>query len=270
MPMSFRSLSTFALALVAAAYALPGETRGISIDDAINCAQQPTSQSSTIALPAYGSGTANSADSGVTGLYVWACNFNPAEDDSVSPSEFFTLSGTNNVFNTWVDLQGQNPSYVFANNPLSTLSGTGNVTLVAQVNAYQLTGLLDGYQGNLTNVAGDYEVQFDYENYGGGNTSCAQNSASFTWYGVTYQFAGSGGLLLCNLPNDFLFNSNGQLLGYLNDSGSLISGLEGSGWVQKSASAPEPGTLALLAFAGMPLLLLSARRRRAATARRAA
>jgi hypothetical protein len=265
--MRFRVASVCTLALLAASYALPGHARGIRVDDAIACPMTPLSQSGTVALPAFGSASANYASSGISGFYVWTCTYQPWLDTTTAPSDFFSVSGSNNVFNTWIDLQGQNPSVVYANNPLSSLQGSGLVNLVGQVNAYQLTGLLEGYQGNLTNVAGDYEVEFDYPNYGESNSSCAQNSASFKWFGVSYSFTGAGGVLLCNASNDFLFNGSGQLLGYLNDSGSLVNGggLAGSGW-SKATSAPEPDTLLLLGLTGVPMLLGVARLKRAGAA----
>jgi hypothetical protein len=243
-----------ALGFLAVLFASGSFAKGIAVDETLVCPSPPIAQmaSGQISL-----GGANSANSGVTGLPAWACNDTMAMDTGAIP--FFTFNNTTSRFNTWVALNGQPASYV-ETNPLSTLQGAGLVTLVSQVGVYQLTGLQSGYSGNLTSVSGDYEVQFNYDNYGGGGP-CPASHASLTWGGGTWSFTGAGGVGLCDLSstNDFLFSSTGSLLGYLNISGSLVSASPPPGWVRGAVSTPEPGTLALWPAAA--LLMLLARRR---------
>jgi hypothetical protein len=253
--MKFRVLRhSAALGLLAALFTSGSLAKGIAVDETIVCPSPPIAQTAAGQISLGGS---NSANSGVTGLPAWACNDTMAMDTGAIP--YFTFNNTTSTFNTWVALNGQPPSYV-ETNPLSTLQGAGLVTLVSQVGVYQLTGLQSGYSGNLTSVSGDYEVQFNYDNYGGGGP-CPASHASLTWGGSTWSFSGAGGVGLCDLSstNDFLFSSSGSLLGYLNASGSLVSASPPPGWVHGTVSTPEPGTLALWPAAA--LLMLLARRR---------
>jgi hypothetical protein len=245
-----------ALALLVLLYASAGFAKGIAVDGSIDC--PATSLLSSSAGP-ISLGGSNSANPGVTGLPVWACtDMSSVNPDPDQPIPFFTFNNATSVFNTWIDPKAQSTSVV-ESQPLSNLSG-----LIAQVGVYQLTGLQSGYTGGLTNVTGDYEVIFNYDNYplSSGQT-CPASSASLTWDGHTWKFTGAGGVGLCDLnsTNDFLFSSTGSLLGYLNTSGSLVAGVP-PGWVAGSVSTPEPDTLALSAAAGV-LMLLGLRRRRA-------
>lgn len=254
--MKFRALHHSAALSLAALFASASFAKGIQVDESIVCPSAPIAQTSAGLISLGGS---NSASSGVAGLSVWACNDTLAMD--TEPNPFFTFNNTTGVFNTWVALKGQPASYV-ESHPLSTLQGDGLVTLVSQVSAYQLTGIQSGYGGNLTSVNGDYEVQFDYDNYPlGGGATCPASHASLTWGGKTWLFTGAGGVGLCDLnsTNDFLFSNTGALLGYLDTSGNLVHSAP-PGWVS-SVSAPEPDTIALSAAAGV-LMLLGLRRRR--------
>jgi len=256
--MNFRISQLIALGLTAAFLAPASFAKGIAVDGTIVCPSPPASQTSagTISL-----GGANAANTGVSGLPVWACNDTLAMD--TEPNPFFTFDNTTGRFDTWIDLQGQSQTYV-ESNPLSTLQGAGLVTLVSQFSIYQLTGIQSGYAGNLTSVSGDYEMQFNYDNYGGSGP-CPATRASLTWGGHSWVFTGAGGVGLCDLnsTNDFLFSSSGTLLGYLNTSGSLVAHSPPPGWV----SAPEPGTLGLGAT-GLVLMLLLRQGRRARSAAR--
>lgn len=252
--MRFRVLHrSAALALIAVLFASGAFAKGISVDETIVC---PSSTLLSTSAGPISLGGSNTANPGVTGLPAWACIDTLAMDTGAIP--FFTFNNTTSVFNTWIALQGQPESYV-ESNPLSTLQG-GLVTLVSQVGVFQLTGLQSGYGGNLTSVAGDYEVQFNYDNYGSG--PCPASHASLSWGGTTWTFTGAGGVGLCDLSstNDFLFSSTGSLLGYLNTSGSLVSSTPPPGWVAGTVSTPEPGTLPLW-IAGALLLPLVRRRR---------
>jgi hypothetical protein len=117
---------------------------------------------------------------------------------------------------------------------------------------------------------GDYEVEFNYADYvfpgSTASAPCAETSATLTWLGKSYSFTGAGGATLCgtNSSNDFLFASNGALLGYFNAPSDfstpvLVNSLP-PGW--SGPSVPEPTALVLLALAGLPLLYASRRRLR--------
>jgi hypothetical protein len=246
--MKFRILTVAALALAAGLMAPASFAKGIAVDGSIFCPS--TSLVSSSAGP-INLGSGNSANPGVTGLGLWACNDTLPGD--TEPNSFFTFDNATTRFNTWIDPSAQSVSVV-ESQPLSNLSG-----LISQVNVYLLTGLQPGYSGNLTDVDGDYEVQFNYDNYGG--SPCPASHASLGWGGGTWTFTGSGGVGLCDLnsTNDFLFSSTGSLLGYLNTSGSLVAGAP-PGWVPGTVATPEPATLALWPAAAL-LMLLALRRR---------
>jgi hypothetical protein len=248
--MKFRILTLVALGVLTALIAPSGFAKGIAVDGNIYCPSTSLLSSSAGPISLGGS---NSADPGVTGLPVWACADTLAGDTGAI--EFFTFNSSTSLFNTWIDPSAQSTTVV-ESQPLSNLSG-----LISQVGVYQLTGLQPGYSGNLTGVTGDYEVQFNYDNYGG--SPCPASHASLSWAGGKWTFTGAGGVGLCDLSstNDFLFNSSGSLLGYLNTSGSLVAGLP-PGWVKGSPiSTPEPDTLALGAAAALLMLLARSRSR---------
>ena len=238
------------LGLLAVLFASGSFAKGIAVDDSIFC---PSTSFVSASAGPINLGGGNSANPGVTGLGLYACSDTLPGD--TQPNAFFTFDNGTTRFNTWIDPAAQSQSVV-ESQPLSNLSG-----LISQVDVYLLTGLQPGYSGNLTNVTGDYELQFNYDNYGGG--PCPASHASLTWGGGTWSFTGAGGVGLCDLnsTNDFLFSSTGSLLGYVNTSGSLVSGTP-PGWVAGSVSTPEPGTLALWPAAA--LLMLLARRWRPA------
>jgi hypothetical protein len=249
--MKLRILTVVALGLVAALIAPSGFTKGIAVDGNIYC---PSSSLLSTSAGPISLGGSNSANPGVTGLPVWACTDTMAADTGAI--EYFTFNSSTSVFNTWIDPTAQSTAVV-ESQPLSNLSG-----LISQVGVYQLTGLQSGYGGNLTSVSGDYEVQFNYDNYGG--SPCPASHASLSWGGGKWTFTGAGGVGLCdfNSTNDFLFSSSGSLLGYVNTAGSLMSGLP-PGWVAGSpVSTPEPDTLALGGAAALLMLLARNRSRR--------
>jgi hypothetical protein len=241
-----------ALGLLAVLFASASFAKGIAVDDSIFC---PSASFVSASAGPINLGGGNGANPGVTGLGLYACNDTLAGD--TQPNAFFTFDNGTSRFNTWIDPSAQSQSVV-ESQPLSNLSG-----LISQVDVYLLTGLQPGYSGNLTNVTGDYELQFNYDNYGGGGP-CPASHASLAWGGSTWTFTGAGGVGLCDLSstNDFLFSSTGSLLGYVNTSGSLVSGSLPPGWVAGTVSTPEPGTLALWPAAA--LLMMLARRRRPA------
>jgi hypothetical protein len=228
------------LALAAGLFASPGYARSIAVDEGSSCSievAQPVSLADGSANPGLGGNAyGNCVVDATAGL-----------SPGVSGDYTYTL---------WNWVAGA-PSSVLGQ-PLSDLDNLGQVA-----------------EFNLTSgtYSGDYEIQFNYADYGLGNTSCAESSASLTWAGTTYVFtgAGAGGAGLCGVTDDFLFSSSSDVwtVSGVDSSGDVAAGPP-AGWSILAAGAvPEPDPLVLLAGAALAIMIEQwARTRRGITGAR--
>jgi len=233
-----------ALALSAALFASPGHARSIAVDELSTCstqAAQPIALSTIVPVTPIGS-----ASPGLGGNAYDNCVVDAAAGLSSGV-------GSNFLYELW-DWVDAPPADVLGQ-PLSNLDNLG-----------QLAELWLSSPGTYFD---DYEIQFNYADFGLGNTTCAESSASLTWAGTTYTFtgAGAGGAGLCGVTDDFLFSesSGGVWSVFGVDAAGNVTAGPPAGWSVLSATAvPEPSTLLLLAGAALPLIIgLRGRRRRA-------
>jgi hypothetical protein len=131
-------------------------------------------------------------------------------------------------------------------------------TQPAQVQIYLLDQTVPEHlstpSGALIGVGGDTEVEFNYSN------SSMPGAASFIYDGVTYQSSVTGSVLAGD-TNDFLFNSAGKLVGWVNGSGQLVTGLSGSDWKTAPEIDSASGLSAVALLAG-GLAIMRGRRHR--------
>jgi hypothetical protein len=214
--------------------------RGIRVDSGMVCA---TNTAMTACLPAVATSPGSISNLGGTaaitanpglgaGYSVWSF-VDTSPDATLTPLNF---NPATSVLYVWIPNSGPNAVIPVPSDELSGLTGNNPASVQAMVNVLQITS---------SAYANDYEVQINYPDFGVPCPLTASSSApTLTWAGKTYTFAGNP-INACNTPNDFLFNSQGRLIG--------------GGWTVQ-LSVPEPGTLAL-ALTGIPLLLRIRRRK---------
>lgn len=241
-------LRTFLASIAAAAAALTVQTvhaRSIPVDANITCSSA-YSQASDGSISLGGSNSANIGFAPISTLPVYLCN-DSLDSDTSFPLPFTAASSP---LYTWIDSTQSSSTTVLGgppNNEFSFLSG-----LTAQVAVLSLSG----------SYLGDTEVQFNYDLDSSSN--CPPTFApTLTWGGQTYTFTGAAGTECgSNVISDFLFGSNGNLLGYVDASGTVqANGQTPFDWSSGSTtSVAEPATLALAGCALFPVLLLIRRR----------
>jgi hypothetical protein len=137
----------------------------------------------------------------------------------------------------------------------------------AQVQVYRLdqAGAFAAQQlstpsGALVSVGGDTEVEFNY------SSSSHPGIASFSYDGIKYQSSDTGSALANGDTNDFMFNSAGAFVGWVNGSGQLATNLTGSGWMSAPEMDPASGLTALTLLAGSLAVVRGRRHRPVRTA----
>ena len=108
--------------------------------------------------------------------------------------------------------------------------------------------------GASVSVLGDTEVEFNYSG------SSNPGVASFSYDGIKYHSSDTGSTLAGD-TNDFLFSHAGAFVGWVNESGQLVTKLGGSGWTSAPEMNPASGLTALTLLAGT-LAVMRGRRHR--------
>jgi hypothetical protein len=217
--MQLRTVSIWVLGVAGAIAALPGYARGVIIEGS-TCTKVVTPTGS---LWFDLTGTGNKGNRARSGLNLPVLSCTPDAEITALP-----YKPTGSLLFTLVDLsvaQDTAQGFIDANVASVGLSGLNQgqayidstSSVAAQVAVLKLTG----------SFKGDYEVIFSYEvNLNlfpapAGPSSVCTNlfkpiKPSFTWYGTTYEFTGVGAVGPCDDPatNDFVFDSNGNLIGY--------------------------------------------------------
>jgi hypothetical protein len=210
--MKFRTAFVCTLGLAAGSLAVTGHARGISIDETMTCASVAVSPGGPfVTLTGTGPKT-DSARSGVN-FPVLICADSVQDDSNLTSLPY---QPKHSRIYTWVDLSlagiaassltgpAGNPSTP----PLSSFQNL-NVSIIAQVEVLKLKD----------NYLGDYEIIFNYETFP--EVACDNVYTTVTptlkWHNATYAFTAAGGVASpcdSSATNDFLFDSNGMLLGY--------------------------------------------------------
>lgn len=185
----------------------------------------------------------------VSPIDAFAANLNPNVGISIT-SECNSTSGVDQALGSPFE-SGDNP---YDNANLYDWSSSGSI--VAQVADYTLSG--GDESANSVSLGGLTEIEFNYQD------CTSAGPADLTMGGVHYTAS-------CSATNDttLVFNTT-ALAGWLDNSNDLhacAAGvgdcLSGSGWSTASSTVPEPGSLALVGFAALPLLLGLRRRMKA-------
>jgi hypothetical protein len=217
MRVNFRTALVCTLGLLtAASFAAAVNARGIRVDDTITCASVAISPGGPFVILSGTGSTTNSVRSGFN-FPVLICADSVAGDTNITPLPY---QPKNSRVYTWVDLSLAGiaassltgPATDPNTPPLSSFQGL-NVAIIAQLEVLKLKG---SYLGN-------YEIILNYQDFP--EVACDNVYISvpptLKWHNKSYAFAGGGGVTSpCDslAVNDFLFDSNGVLLGYNSSS----------------------------------------------------
>ena len=223
--MKLRIPLIFVLALTAWIVASPSHARGLQID--VSTCDTTVSPTGTLAIQLHGTGKkGNSANAGVN--FPWL-NCSPSANFSALP-----YHPAVSLLYTSVDLAVAGVADYALQDVLNTTS-TG-LSSLADVILNPDTGL-NASAAVVAQIVvlklkqGGYEVQFNYQNGTLPTTACGDAFKpilpSLTWFETTYVFSvGADGVTTpCDstATNDFVFNEDGTLLGYIDSTGTLIS-----------------------------------------------
>ncbi|HTC52610.1 MAG TPA: hypothetical protein VK700_11805 [Steroidobacteraceae bacterium] len=218
--MQFRTVSIWMLGVAGAVAALPGYGRGVIIEGSTcTAALKPTG---TLWFDLTGTGSkGNRARAGLN-LPVLSCT----PDNEIQALSYKTAGS---LLFTLVDLsvaQDTAAGFILANELAVGLSGLNqgqsNVDSTSAVAAQVAVLKLNGTFKGDTEIIFSYEVNLNLFPAPAGPSSVCDNlfkpiKPSFTWFGTTYEFIGGDGVSTpCDdaATNDFVFDSNGNLLGY--------------------------------------------------------
>jgi hypothetical protein len=226
------------LGLTAAILAQPGHARSMGIDES-TC---PTALAPTgklwIQLPGTGK-AGNRARAGVVNFPVLNCS-PPLGLPTVNLSQL-PYDPTHSLMYTFVDLAVAGVAGDTLQDVLTkTSSSSGLASLFGfALNDTNETAALVAQIAVLKLNQGGYEVIFNYQSDGVVPTTACLNvfkpiAPSLTWFKTTYLFTGVGGVATpCDSTNDFVFGPTGLLVGYIDDTHTLIAGALPPGWAIK-------------------------------------
>jgi hypothetical protein len=218
--MQFRTVSIWVLGVAGGIAVLPSYARSVIIEGSTCNSAVTATGSLWFNLP----GTGNKGNRAKAGLNLPVLSCTPDTELQALPykpagSLLFTLvdlSVAQDTVNGFLLANAAPIALSGLNQGQSSVDSTSSVA--AQVAVLKLSG----------SFKGDYEIIFSYEQNlnlfppPAGPSSVCDNlfkpiKPSFTWYGTTYEFIGGDGVITpCDAPatNDFVFDSNGNLLGY--------------------------------------------------------
>jgi hypothetical protein len=223
------------LGLTAAIFALPGHARGLLIDQS-TC---PTTVSATgnlwIELP----GTGKKANRAKAGVNFPVLNCSPPLGLPSSTLSQLPYDPANSLLYTWIDLAVAGVAGDTLQDVLNTTrSGLASLFAVPLNDDTNATAAIVAQVAVLKLNQGGYEILFNYQNDILPTTACLNAfkplAPSLTWFKTTYVFTGVGGVATpCDSTNDFVFGPSGALLGYIDNTHTLIAGALPPGWAIK-------------------------------------